>query len=68
MPVTLANRNRDVNEAFLRIIWVPIAKVMESGPDSVACWMNLSVISSIAWSQPMRSHLPEPRSPTRFMG
>ena len=66
--MTLAKRNNAVNEARFRIICVPIAKVIESGPESVACSMTLSAISLIAWSQVMRSHWPSPRSPTRFIG
>ena len=68
MPVTLAKRKSAVNEARFRIICVPMAKVIESGPDRVACSMTLLEISSIAWSQEIRCQRPSPRWPTRFIG
>ena len=58
MPLMVAKRNRAAKEARFRTIWVPMSKLMDVGPDWTECSMNLSAISSSAWSQVTRSHLP----------
>ncbi len=47
---------------------VPMSYTMASGPSVVATSMILSAMMVSASSQEMRSHLPEPRSPTRRSG
>ena len=44
------------------------AIISASAPYFLRIWTSFLVISDIAWSQLMRSHLPSPRSPPRFIG
>ena len=53
---------------WLEVRPVPCPVMMASGPYSSLMRRHSDAMVSMASSQVMRSHLPEPRSPTRFMG
>ena len=59
-------------QSMLSEIGVPLgvvtAKSTASGPDSVRTASSRRAVSERASSQLMRSNLPSPRSPTRFIG